>query len=56
MFTLQKIKNKKKVVWLVAIKITNNSEWDIIFERDTKLTYANGSEVFIMENDRDLMP
>ncbi|WP_308990356.1 hypothetical protein QLS71_002585 [Mariniflexile litorale] len=45
-------KELKKGVKLVAIKITNNSEKDIMFGRDTKLTYANGSEIYVMENEK----
>jgi len=45
-------KELKKGVKLVAIKITNNSEKDIIFGRDAKLTYENGTEIFVMENDK----
>ena len=37
---------------LVAIKITNNSEKDVMFGRDAKLTYENGSEIFVMENKK----
>lgn len=45
-------KELKRGVKLVAIKITNNSEKDIMFGRDTKLTYENGSEIFVMENEK----
>lgn len=44
-------KEVKKGVKLVAIKITNNSEKDIMFGGDTKLTYENGSEIYVIEND-----
>jgi len=45
-------KEVKKGVKLVAIKITNNSEKDITFGADVKLTYDNGSEIYVMENDK----
>ena len=45
-------KELKKGVKLVAIKITNNSEKDLMFGRDAKLTYENGNEIFIMENEK----
>ena len=45
-------KELKKGVKLVAVKITNNSERDLMFGRDTKLTYENGSEIFVMENEK----
>ncbi len=42
----------EKGVKLVAIKITNNSDKDLMFGRDTKLTYENGTEIFVMENSK----
>ncbi|OBX25575.1 hypothetical protein LX77_00461 [Gelidibacter algens] len=45
-------KEVKKGVKLVAIKITNNSDRDLMFGRDVKLTYANGSEIYVMENEK----
>lgn len=44
-------KELKKGVKLVAIKISNNSERDLMFGRDVKLSYENGTEIFVMEND-----
>ncbi len=44
-------KELKKGIKLVAIKITNSSDNDLMFGRDTKLTYGNGTEIFIMENN-----
>ena len=44
-------KEIKKGVKLVAIKITNNSDKDLMFGRDVKLTYGNGTEIFVMENE-----
>ena len=45
-------KEVKKGVKLVAIKITNNSDEDLMFGRDAKLTYENGTEIFVMENEK----
>jgi hypothetical protein len=47
-----KKKELKKGVKLVAIKITNNSDRDLILGKDATLTYANGAPVFVMENDK----
>ncbi|MCZ4320246.1 hypothetical protein O4H26_14730 [Aequorivita viscosa] len=45
-------KEKKKGVKLVAVKITNTTDNDVMFGRDVKLIYENESEVPVMENDR----
>ena len=45
-------KELKKGIKLVAIKITNNSNKNLTFGKDVKLTYGDGSEVYIMENER----
>jgi len=45
-------KEEKKGVKLVAVKITNNSGKDVMFGRDAKLTYENGTEVYVMENKK----
>lgn len=45
-------KETKKGVKIVAIKITNNSENDIVFGKDMKLAYENGNELYIMENNK----
>ncbi len=45
-------KEEKKGVKLVAVKITNESDKDVMFGRDIKLTYENGNEIFVMENDK----
>ena len=45
-------KEVKKAEKLVAIKITNNSERDLIFGKDVKLTYENDSEIYVMENEK----
>jgi len=45
-------KEVKKGIKLVALKITNNSENDLMFGREIKLTYENGNEIFVMENDK----
>jgi hypothetical protein len=45
-------KELTKGVKLVAIKITNNSEKDLMFGRDAVLTYEDGTEIFVMENEK----
>ena len=45
-------KETKKGVKLVAVKITNESENDLMFGRDIRLNYENGNEIFVMENDK----
>lgn len=45
-------KEEKKGVKLVAVKITNESDKDLMFGREIKLTYENGNEIFVMENDK----
>lgn len=46
-----KKKELAKGVRLLAIKITNNSNEDLIFGKDVKLTYDDGSTIYIMDND-----
>jgi hypothetical protein len=45
-------KETKRGVKVVAIKITNNSDNDIVFGKDFKLAYENDSELIIMDNER----
>lgn len=45
-------KEDKKAVKVTAIKITNNSDRDLIFGRDIKLIYQNGNEVYPLENEK----
>lgn len=47
-----KKKEVKRGVKLVAVKITNNSDKDIVFGKNTTLTYINGNEIFVMENTK----
>jgi len=52
---LKKKYNKKEMaknIKLVAIKITNYSNRDLMFGKDATLTYENGSEIVIMENNQ----
>lgn len=42
----------RKGIQLVALKITNNSGQDIIFGKDVKLAYENGTETYVMENEK----
>lgn len=43
-------KELKKGIKLVAIKIINNSNKDLIFGKDIVLTYENDSEIYLVEN------
>lgn len=47
-----KKKELAKGVRLVAVKITNDSNKDLVFGKDVKLTYDDGSTLYVMENDR----
>ncbi len=49
----QKYANKEinKGIKVVAVKITNNSERDIVFGKDIKLVYGDGSEFTILESE-----
>lgn len=51
---LHKKYSKKEVkngIKLVALKITNNSDKNLVFGREARLIYENGSEVPVMENE-----
>ena len=45
---------RKKNVKLVAVRITNNSKRDLMFGEDIELTYENGSELYVLENQKAL--
>jgi hypothetical protein len=45
-------KELEKDVRLVAIKITNNSDRDLQFGKDIRLTYTEGGELYIMDNNK----
>lgn len=47
-----KKKETKNEIKLIAFKITNNSENDIIFGKDFKLSYENGNEVNLIETQK----
>ena len=47
-----KKKETKNDIKLVAIKITNNSEKDIIFGTDFKLSYADGNDIDLIETEK----
>jgi hypothetical protein len=52
---LEKKYEKKEInkgVKLVAIKVTNNSNKDLVFGRDVSLNYLNGDEIHILENEK----
>ncbi len=45
-------KEQKKDVRLVAVKITNNSNRDVTFGDDLRLTYANDNAINLLERDK----
>ena len=45
-------KESKKGVRLVAIKIKNNTEKDLVFGKDIKLSFENGNELYLLENEK----
>ncbi len=45
-------KEVKKGIKLVAVKITNESDKEVMFGKDIKLTYENGADVQILENEK----
>jgi hypothetical protein len=47
-----KKKELAKGVRLIAIKITNDSDKDLVFGKDIKLTHDDGSQLYIMENEK----
>jgi hypothetical protein len=47
-----KKKETKKGIKIVAIKITNGTENDLVLGKDIKLTYANDIELYIMDNEK----
>ena len=49
-----KKKELAKGVRLIAVKITNDSGRDLMFGKDIKLTYQDGSTIYIMENEKVL--
>lgn len=46
-----KKKELAKGVRLMAIKITNNANEDLVFGKDIHLTYDDGSKLYVMDND-----
>ena len=49
-----KKKELAKGVRLIPVKITNDSGRDLVFGKDIKLTYQDGSTIYIMENEKVL--
>lgn len=45
-------KELKKSIKLVAIKIKNSSDEDLTFGKDIILSYQNGNDVIVMENEK----
>lgn len=44
-------KEKNNTVKLIAIKVTNNSDRDLVFGRDITLTYENDATLYLMEKE-----
>jgi hypothetical protein len=47
-----KKKETKNNIKLIAVKITNNTEKEIVLGRDFKLSYENGNEVNLIETEK----
>jgi hypothetical protein len=47
-----KKKETKNNIKFIAVKITNNTEKEIVFGRDFKLSYENGNEVSLVETEK----
>lgn len=45
-------KESKKGIQLVAVKIKNSTEKDLVFGRDIKLSFENGNELYLLENEK----
>jgi hypothetical protein len=45
-------KEKKNGVKLISVRLTNNSDKDLMFGRDITLTYANGNKVYTLDNEQ----
>lgn len=45
-------KETKKGIRLVAVKVKNNTEKDLVFGKDIKLNSENGNELYLLENER----
>lgn len=45
-------KEDKKGIRLVAVKISNNSDRDLVFGRDLNLVYANENEIYVLDKER----
>lgn len=45
-------KEQKNDVRLVAVKITNNSERDLVFGQDVKLSYESGNNLLLLEREK----
>lgn len=45
-------KEEKKDVRLVAVKITNNGDRDLVFGDDVRLSYANDNAISLLERDK----
>jgi len=45
-------KESQNDIKVVAVKITNNTDHDIVFGKDVKLEYENGRELYIHDNEK----
>ncbi|MCL5127670.1 hypothetical protein [Algibacter sp. L4_22] len=45
-------KEDKKGIRLVAVKISNNSDRDLVFGRDLNLVYANENEIYVLDKEK----
>ncbi|WP_158847319.1 hypothetical protein [Algibacter sp. L1A34] len=45
-------KEDKKGIRLVAVKISNNSDGDLVFGRDLNLVYANENEIYVLDKEK----
>lgn len=45
-------KEQKRDVRLVAVKVTNTSDRDLVFGDDIRLTYENGGQLLLLERDK----
>ena len=45
-------KETKKGLRLVAVKVKNNTEKDLVFGKDIKLNFESGNELYLLENEK----
>ncbi len=47
-----KKKERKNNIKLIAVKVTNNTENDVVFGKDIKITYKNDSELYLIGREQ----